>query len=155
MKAVKAIAIVLLLIVGGLIGCSAQQQSQPTEEPSPEQSYPYEHFTIYPQDNEASFELKPYDCYSVIVYLEENQIMEVDYILTPSDLATTIIKVKYTCPEGYDIAVATTGQIQRRSFETQPHGEGYYSIDFYYDVPEGIPVSMLANIKVHVRYDIQ
>jgi len=163
LKKIIIVCLLLLSMIGCVFGCS---QPQSTYEPE-EELFPYEYFTIYPEGNETTFELEPNDCCSIIVYLEENQIMEVSFYLTPSDLSQEFITVGYSHPEGQNVSI---GQVwNRRDFETLPHGEGYYSIDFCYDAysifsdlsqrgitpPEGMSPSSLPDIEGYVQWEIK
>lgn len=130
-------------------GTQSPRQSSETEWQMPE------HFTVHPKNNQASFELTPNSGCSVVVFLKENQAMNVNYLFSPTDFGNNSMTVKYTSPNGQQCACGSPG-LHRGSFETINRGEGYYSIDFYYWLDmETMPfIDQLANITVTVRYDI-
>jgi hypothetical protein len=79
--------------------------------------------------------------------------LKVNYLFSPTDLGGEFIRVKYTYPEGLDVEA---GGSQQRGFETQPgHPEGYYSIDFYYNVPRGAyNPEVFTDIHIYVHWEV-
>ena len=152
----KLLSLAMVLLTGLLMtGCrTVNDTSSPENHSIP----PYEHSTIYPEGNEVSFELTPNTGCSVVVYLEENQIMNVHYLFSPTDLGWQFIEVKYTYPEGNDVGVSN----QAMSYQTLPHGEGYYSLDFYYhaehyttDELKLIPANIIITVHYEISYFVE
>jgi hypothetical protein len=114
-----------------------------------------------PAPVEVSFEIEPNSSHFIPVYLEEGQWLRVHYLYSPTNLGADFMWVKYTYPGQQEVSVDGPGGSPRKSdFETVPHGEGYYSINFYYiiDVFQSILNDDLEgpikNILVYVRYEI-
>ena len=118
----------------------------------------------HPKYTEVSFELSlsphgfPYSRHSVPVYLEENEIMKVHYMMSPQHFVQQVIKIEYSSPDGSSITVRrpwTGGSDQYEPvIKTQPHGEDYYSINFVYIASTGYDLELLENIDIVVRYEI-
>jgi len=142
----------LLVAVGGCITVNP-----PASPATPSPTLPArEHSTIYPKGNEISFKLKPNSSYSVVIYLQKNQWLKVNYLFSPTDLGGEVIHVAYTYPEGNSVTVAGNPGL-RRDFETLTgHNEGYYSIDFEYLIPAATyDPDITVDIDVYVHWEIQ
>jgi hypothetical protein len=145
----------LLLFVFLLVasGCNTLNSPSTSTTPTTAAAPSPTHTTIRPPNDEASFILSPNSSCSVVLSLAANKYLKVNYLFSPTDLGSEFIHVKYTYPEGSDVAAG--GGLQR-GFETQPgHPEGYYSIDFYYDVPEGAyNPDICIGIQVYVHWEV-
>ena len=87
------------------------------------------------------------------LWLEEDEIVEVDFIFSDSYCGNMFVFVTYTPPEGPDV-IACGMESYRHHFETSPDGEGYYSINFHYWL-ETTSRCASKNIEVNVRYEMK
>jgi len=113
----------------------------------------YELITVRPEGNEASFSIRPNQHYSIVFFLGDPPDRDTTVYQTfiPAE-AKDNIWVYYTKP--LDDHTGVSIGPGRHTFAMLAYFEGWYTIDYYYDVPEGMLASSMSEIGIYVRWVI-
>lgn len=116
----------------------------------------YKLITVRPAGNGVSFTLRPNQHYSITIFAEEDpkSDIEVYYTGVPKERMADSIYVEYERPNrDYMDSGVVVGR-NRSVFGIVAPSKGWYTIDYYYDVPKGMLASSLTEVDIYVRWEI-